>query len=92
MRERAVGGRDGADSASSDSETEGKEETPNTGFNIPDKVHVLPPFAPERPTGIHFEGPVLRDSMTTEVDFFRLFITPQMVRAVVTHTNTYALI
>ena len=91
-RERAVGGRDGADSGSSGSESEGKEETPNTGFNIPDKVNVLPPFAPERPTGIHFEGPVLRDSMTTEADFFRLFITPQMVRAVVTHTNTYALV
>ena len=89
----AGSGRDdiAADSGSSGSETE-VAEVPNIGFHIPDKVNVLPPFTPERPTGIHFEGPVLRDSMTTELDFFRLFITPQMVSAVVTHTNTYALL
>ena len=28
--------------------------------------------------------------MTTELDFFRLYFTPQMVSAIVTHINTYA--
>ena len=93
-------GRDGRESDStsggtSGSETEGEEpvrETPHLGFDFPDEVNTIPPFAPHRPPGIHLETPVLRGSMTTELDFFRLFLTPQMVSAIVTHTNTYALV
>ncbi len=87
--------RDSTNSGTSGSETEAgqdpEKETPNIGFDFPDNVNVIPAFNPHRPPGIHFEGPVLRNSLTTELDFFRLFLTPQMVSTVATHTNTYAL-
>ncbi len=66
------------------------EETPHVGFEFLDKVNVLPPFAPRRPLGVHFEGPTLRGGMTTELDFFRLFFTRQIIGAIVAHTNSYA--
>ena len=53
------------------------EEQPHLTFDDPDQnMNILPPFTPRRPTGIHFEGPVLRNKMATELDIFRLFITP----------------
>ena len=86
---------DSTNSGTSGSQTEGgqdrEKEIPNIGFDVLDNVNVIPAFNPHRPPGIHFEGPVLRDSLTTELDFFRLFLTPQMVSTVATHTNTYAL-
>ena len=68
-----------------------RKEKPKIGFDIPDaSVNLIPAFAPHRPPGIHFEGPLLRGTMTTELEFFRLFLTPQMISAIVAHTNTYA--
>ena len=67
-------------------------ESPHLGFHFPDKGNALPPFAPRRPTGIHFDGPTLRDAMTTEVEFFRLFFNYQMLSKIVAHTNSYAYI
>ena len=87
--------RDSTKSGTSSSETEGEEdpkETPHFGFDFPDEVNLILPFAPLRQHGIHLEKPVLRGSMTTEVEFFRLYLTPQMVSTIVTHTNTYALL
>ena len=70
--------------------TSGKEK-PKIGFDVPDaSVNPNPVFAPHRPPGIHVEGPLLRGSMTTELEFFRLFLTSQMISAIVAHTNTYA--
>ena len=97
-RARGARGRDGRErdstSGTSGSETEGEEEpkeTPHLGFDFPDEVNSIPPFAPRRQPGIHLQAPVLRGAMTTELEFFRLYFTPQIVSAVVTHTNTYAL-
>ena len=68
-------------------------EQPHLTFDDPDQnMNILFPFTPRRPTGIHFEGPVLHNRMTTELDIFRLFITPAMVSAIVRHTDTYAII
>ncbi len=36
------------------------------------------------------EGPALRGTMTTELEFFLPILTPQMISAIVTHTNAYA--
>ena len=36
------------------------------------------------------EGYILRGAMTTELEFFRLFLTDEMIGACVTHTNSYA--
>ncbi len=88
-------GLDSTNSGTSSSQTEAgqvlEKEIPNIGFDFADNVNVIPAFNPHRPPGIHFEGPVLWDSLTTEFDFFHLFLTPQMVSTVATHTNTYAL-
>ena len=80
--------RDSTSSGTSGSETEG-EETPHFGFDFPDEVNPIPPFAPLRQPGIHLEKPVLLSTMTSEVDFFRLYSTPQIISTIVTHTNTY---
>ena len=61
-----------------------KEEKPNVGFDTVDVVNVLPPFAPPCQPGVHFEAPTLMVTM-----FFHLFFTPQMISAIVEHTNTY---
>ena len=69
-------GRDGKErdssSGTSGSETEGGEqpkETPHLGFDSPDEVNSIPPFAPRHQPGIHLETPVLHGTMTTELDF-----------------------
>ena len=73
----------------SDSE-DGSLPTPNEGYNVHDEQNVIPPFTPHRPPGIHFERVILRGAMATELEFFRLFFTPEMISAIATHTNTYA--
>ncbi len=85
-RARGSSGRGRSGAASGTSE----KEKPNIGFEVPDVVNELPPFTPHRPSGIHFEGPTLRGTMTTELEFFNLFLNPQMISAIVAHTNTYA--
>ncbi|CAB4034244.1 Hypothetical predicted protein, partial [Paramuricea clavata] len=61
------------------------------GYDNVDIPHELPPFTPSRPTGIHVENH-LEDGMTTELDFFNLFFTKDMIDSIVTHTNACAYI
>ena len=48
------------------------------------------PFKPTRPIGVHFGQRLLRNSMTTAVEFFNLFFTVELINSIVTHTNSYA--
>ena len=66
---------------------------PNTGSNSyesPDtNCNKLPSFQPNRSSGIYLDGmPVRRTS--SEIDFFRLFFTDEIMADLVKHTNTYA--
>ena len=49
-----------------------------------------PPFKPTRPIGVHFGQRLLRNAMTTAVEFFNLFFTVELINNIVTHTNSYA--
>lgn len=59
-------------------------------YSDPDVGNHLPPFTPNRPTGIHFGRPHLRNTMTTALEFFHLYFTPDMISNICTHTNSYA--
>ena len=59
-------------------------------YSDPDVGNRLPPFTPNRPTGIHFGRPHLRNTMTTALEFFHLYFTPDMISNICTHTNSYA--
>ena len=48
------------------------------------------PFKPTRPIGVQFGQRLLRNSMTTAVEFFNLFFTVELINSIVTHTNSYA--
>ena len=50
----------------------------------------LPQFTPERPSGNHFPRPVLRNVLTTAVEFFKLFFTAELVSNISNYTNSYA--
>jgi len=49
----------------------------------------IPRSKPSRPPGLHFGNPLLRGTMETAVEFFKLFFTAQMVNEIVDHTNSY---
>ena len=51
---------------------------------------ISPQFTPERPSGNHFPRPVLRNVMTTAVEFFKLFFTAELVSNIGNYTNSYA--
>lgn len=59
-------------------------------YEDPDIGNHLPPFTPNRPTGIHFGRPLLRHTMTKAVEFFHLFFTVEMINNICSHTNSYA--
>ena len=59
-------------------------------YEDPDNGNPLPPFKPNRPTGIHFGCPLLRHTMTKAVEFFHLFFTVEMINDICSHTNSYA--
>ena len=69
---------------------QGEQVRPNVGYATPDNGNVLPPFTPSRPPGSHFDRVIMRGAMTTELEFFHLFITTEMIAAVASHTNSYA--
>ena len=50
-------------------------------------TNILPPFAPQRPPGNHFPNPTLRGTMTTALDFFRLFFTVEIMNEICTVTT-----
>ena len=70
--------------------TEGEQVRPNVGYATPDNGNVLPPFTPSRPPGTHFDRVIMRGAMTTELEFFHLFITTEMIAAVASPPNSYA--
>ena len=47
-------------------------------------------FQPTRPIGLHFGHRLLRNTMTTAVEFFNLFFTIELINRIVNHTNSYA--
>ena len=59
-------------------------------YGDPDVPNILPPFRPSRPPGVHFEGPLLRGTMTAALEFFHLFFTTEMIHDICRHTNSYA--
>ena len=65
---------------------------PTKSYDDPDVCNTLPPFMPKRPPGIHFERMVLREKLTTELEFFKLFFTTEIVTSIAKHTNTYAFV
>jgi hypothetical protein len=68
----------------------GTANTSSKSYDDADTKNDLPPFQPNRPPGIQFDRQVLRGAMTTELEFFRLFLTTEMIKSVVVHTNSYA--
>lgn len=58
-------------------------------YGDPDNGNSLPPFRPSLPVGVYF-GCHLRNMMTTAVEFFHLFFSPEMVGNICEHTNSYA--
>jgi hypothetical protein len=68
----------------------GTANTSSKSYDDADTKNDLPPFQPNRPPGINFDRQVLRGAMTTELQFFRLFFTTEMIKSVVAHTNSYA--
>lgn len=61
----------------------------NKSYDDPDTTNILPPFAPRRPPGNHFPKHTLRGTMTTALDFFRLFFTVEIMNDICTYTNDY---
>ena len=43
-----------------------------------------------RPIGVHFGHRLLRNTMTTAVEFLNLFFTTDLINHIVNHTNSYA--
>ena len=71
----------------------GRRANPDAQFQTyenPDIGNTLPAFTPNRPPGIHFPRPLLRNSMTKAIDFFHLFFTGDMINDICSHTNSYA--
>ena len=59
-------------------------------YDVQDVGNPPLPVKPTRPIGVHFGQPLLRTTMTTAVEFFKLFFTAELVNNIVTHTNNYA--
>ena len=59
-------------------------------YDDQDTPNNLPPFTPNRPPGNHFPRLVLRNAMTTAVEFFKLFFTVELVTNISNYTNSYA--
>ena len=59
-------------------------------YGEPDVRNILPQFRHSRPPGVHFERPLLRGTMTTALEFFHLFFTPEMIDDICSNTNAYA--
>ena len=87
---RARGGRGKASGGRSRVRGVGAANSSNKSYDDADITITLPPFQPSRRPGIHFDRYVLRGGMTTELEFFHLFFTSEMIKSVVAHTNSYA--
>ena len=68
-------------------------EVRDQSYDFPDNGgNTLPPFSPHRPPGVHFPRIVLRNTMTTALEFFKLFFTAELVSTIANYTNHYAYI
>ena len=59
-------------------------------YSTPDTGNHLPAFSPSLQPGLHLNLPVLRTTMLTAVEFFRLFFSLDLIKQVVAHTNARA--
>ena len=59
-------------------------------YDDPDTGNQLPPFSPQRPSGLHMDFPLLRGALTKAIDFFKLFFTNALLLDISNHTNAYA--
>ena len=59
------------------------------GYDDPDTANQLPAFTPRRQPGLHLDSAHVRGAMTRAVDFFRLFITTELLKQICEHTNSY---
>ena len=59
------------------------------GYDDPDTANQLPAFTPRRQPGLHLDRAHVRGAMTRAVDFFRLFITTELLKQICEHTNSY---
>ena len=91
------GSPQGRGSGTGNAELEGVASTsttenppPTKSYDDPDVKNTLPPFEPRRDPGLHFDRTVFRGELTTELEFFKLFFTHEIVSSVATHTNSYA--
>ena len=83
--------RTGRGSANNNAEGDDEEKANEGYYEVSDEENDLLSFTPTREPGIHFDRPLLRGNLTNELDFFHLFLTPEMISSIVTNTNAYAL-
>ena len=62
-------------------------EQSQKGYDTPDKPNQMPNFFPSRQSGPHLNAPLLRTTLNTAVEFFKLFFSVEIIW---THTNAYA--
>ena len=89
-RAQARGGRRGHGRARGGGQVRGAAVPLHETYDVQDVGNPPLPFKPTRPIGVHFRQPLLRTTMTTAVEFFKLFFTVELVNNIVTHTNNYA--
>ena len=75
-----------AHGATSDEQPEQSQKSCDT----PDKPNQMPNFSPSRQPGAHLNEPLLRTTLNTAVEFFKLFFSVEIIKAICTHTNAYA--
>ena len=83
--------RTGRGSANNNAEGDDEEKANEGYYEVSDEENDLLSFTPTREPGIHFDRPLLRGNLANELDFFHLFLTPEMISSIVTNTNAYAL-
>ena len=89
-RAQARGGRRGRGRARGGGQVRGAAVALHETYDVRDVGNPPLPFNPTRPIGVHFGQRLLRNAMTTAVEFFYLFFTVELVNNIVTHTNSYA--
>ena len=65
-------------------------EQSQKSYDTPDKPNQMPNFSPSRQPGPHLNAPLLRTTLNTAVEFFKLFFLVEIIKAICRHTNAYA--
>ena len=76
--------------AAHDATGDEQPEQSQKSYDTPDKPNQLPNFSPSRQPGPHLNAPLLRTTLNTAVEFFKLFFSVEIIKAICTHTNAYA--